>query len=191
MAIDNSTLISSLLPSTYDGDSFYYTELIDRSTNKRNHTGDTNYRLLRSFEHETRDQLLNQMPMIKKLCDTNSLRAYIRLSPRSRKQVAWETAQSLLKHIQEGHYNHARYQYASACGRTRIKSKKLWLYDVDDPQAQNAIDLEPIISPYLVAKIPSRQGYHLIVRPHHVTYRTDISLHKDNPTNLYIPNEAI
>jgi hypothetical protein len=46
---------------------------------------------------------------------------------------------------------------------------------------------------HLRARIPSRKGYHLITWAFDmrtVSVPNGVSLHKDNPTNLYIPDGA-
>jgi hypothetical protein len=47
---------------------------------------------------------------------------------------------------------------------------------------------------HLVAVIPSRKGLHFITRPHKAFENSQsinsIEIHKDNPTNLYIPEGA-
>ncbi len=76
-----------------------------------------------------------------------------------------------------------RHAYASACGRTNVHGKRLWLFDVDEPE--EFVDTIP--PEHVVCRVPSRKGFHVICRPHHATYAVNASLHKDNPTNLYIP----
>jgi hypothetical protein len=67
----------------------------------------------------------------------------------------------------------------------------IWLWDVDYPQRTLHTDKLQAL-PELVAVVPSRKGRHLLTRPfNRASYDLDtIVLHKDNPTNLYIPESA-
>ena len=72
-----------------------------------------------------------------------------------------------------------------------------WVVDLDDCSEVNQEivsfigQLEPIGIDKIVAKIPTKSGFHLITRP----FRLDkfkakfrgIDVHKNNPTVLYIP----
>ena len=66
---------------------------------------------------------------------------------------------------------------------------------VDDAESSDGAELEGPLEGLgvLVAKIPSRAGYHLISKPFNRTLYTkpqEIDLHYDNPTNLYVPGSA-
>ena len=76
--------------------------------------------------------------------------------------------------------------------------EKRWLFDVDEP-AEDAARLGNWLAEnsLLAAVVPSRKGYHLISQPFDVRRNAltsvlppGVSLHKDNPTNLYIPESA-
>lgn len=190
MTIDNSELIAPFMPEADDGDTFLYTELLDR----RQKTGTSNRaRLTRTFFHRSRAEFLEQMPRIRHTCEMLGVRAYTRLSPRSFKKVGRLCIEMSLQHAFEGNWRSMRHAYASACGRV-VPNVKLWLYDVDEP-GEDAERLRAALEKhqFLVAVIPSRKGQHLIARPHDTRDVGDLcyaSLHKDNPTNLYIHETA-
>jgi hypothetical protein len=91
--------------------------------------------------------------------------------------------------------------YNRACGIT-APNEKLWLLDVDAEDAGSRdIEDQLRVRTALIARIPSRRAFHLIVRPldlRLIGYSMpadgyvlpNVQLHKDNPTNLYIPDEA-
>lgn len=202
--LDNSTLIAPFVPEKDDGDTFIYTEMLDRTARK----GNNGKRLLKTFYHRSQEEFWEQWPTIKLLCDMSEVRAYTRLAPRSYEKVANQH----LKMVVEAHVakNHAGVKtlYNRALGTTSPNTK-YWLYDVDvvsDISKQFGLWLTG--DPFgvgktinlLVAEIPSRKGVHYIAKPfnpmdmprvfNEVFQRGEISLHKDNPTNLYIPEGA-
>lgn len=73
---------------------------------------------------------------------------------------------------------------------------KTWILDFDtdiysmDKLKKFLTDLQPIGDKF-VAKIPSKNGFHIISKPFNkMTFNNhypDVEIHKDNPTNLYIP----
>lgn len=184
--VDNHEIVASFIDEKTDGDIFWYTELINRRDNGSNNR----YKILRSFEHHNRAHFLEKWPEIKRLCDANNVRAYTRLTPRSYKAVARTMAKNVLARVLDEQYTGLHGTYASACGRTMIKSRKLWFFDVDKEMLSVYDWLIKTTSKLnvFVYSIPSRQGAHVVVKPHHVTYdHSGITLMKNNPTNLYIP----
>lgn len=193
--VDNTELIAQYIDDKDDGDTFWYTELLDRRTN-----GLSRFKLLRNFEHNSRLHFLQRVDTIRLLCEQTGLRAYTRLSPRSRKKVGHELIAHLFKTVvMDKVYGQAGRAYASTCGKHPIHDRKLWLFDVDIKpgfERSAALEMEQVEhylseNSALVGKIPTKNGWHLIARPHHVNYSHDgIELHKDNPTVLYIPAGA-
>jgi len=191
-AIDNSDQIA-LLMANGDPDAFYYTEILDRS---RRSAGDNRKRVVRSYRHRHGADLLTVMPQIRDLCEATGARAYTRLSPRSHKAVAKELLRLTAEMVVAEQWNSASYLYSRACGRTNIHDRRTWLYDVDEPTGA-ARELGELLcaNGHLLATIPSRKGWHYIARPHDpredAPFMNSVggaaSLHKDNPTNLFIP----
>jgi hypothetical protein len=190
-AVDNSELIAGFMPEVDDGDTFLYTELLDRS--KRT-AGSNRVRVLRTFYHRSRDDFWRRWPVIKELCDQTGVRAYTRLSPRSYAKVGKLFAARVIEHALAGNFNGLAYAYASACGCV-TPNKKLWLLDVDDLASWADFHNDDAFPLTQVAAIPSRKGLHVVVTPFDTkTFMprlpAGVSVHKDNPTNLYIPASA-
>jgi hypothetical protein len=185
-AIDNSELIARFMPETDDGDQFLYTELLDRSKRSR---GSNRVRILRTFFHRSRQDFWNRWPVIKELCEQTGVRAYTRIAPRSYAKVGKLFAQKVVETALAGNFNGMAYLYSSACGSV-TPNEKLWLWDVDDVKHDEYAFLQEFLyeESLYVAHIPSRQGVHLISKPFYVQFELQtISLHKDNPVNLFIP----
>lgn len=188
-SLDNSALIAEFVPEEDDGDKFVYTEMLDRTAKK----GNNNHRLVKSFFHRSRDEFWKQWPTIKELCDLTKTRAYTRLAPRSFKKIGKEYLVLVAEAAAQENWNHMKALYNSACGRSS-PLQKMWLFDVDYPDVDSEIFGKWLDdSDLLLAAIPSRKGLHYISMPfdpRKVAMPNNISLHKDNPTNLYIPEGA-
>lgn len=190
MIIDNHEKVAAFLPEVEDGDTFHYTELVDC----HRETGEgARQRVLKRFFHRSQAHFLEQWETIRRLAELNQVRAYIRLSPRSYRDVGKLFTAKIVHAALEEQWRDMRHMYESACKRV-TPTKKLWLYDIDAPVLSpfQPLERELLRLDVLVTVIPSRTGHHVIVKPHHVTYDPmGATLHKDAPTNLYIPEGAV
>lgn len=198
MAVDNSDLIAPFCPSTDDGDTFIYTEMLDRSKRK----GNNGVRLLKTFYHRSVDEFREQVPTIRKLCDLSAVRACTRLSPRSYAKVGATLTRLVVDAALTANWQGMKSLYSRACGTTS-PNLKLWLWDVDE-RTERTDELAAALQAIgvLQARIPSRRAEHLITIAFDARtlagVRGDgtcpewgaVQLHRDNPTNLYIPDEA-
>ena len=188
-AVDNSEIVASFIDTedADDPDLFWCTELLDRRIQK----GNNRFRLLRTFEHHSREDFLAKMPIIRDLCERNGVRAYIRLSPRSHRAVAQETIKSALDLIFNGQAHAVRGAYGSACGRVAVHHRRVWFYDVDDMSERDTVREYLEKGGWFRAEVPSKSGVHLVCTPHHWQLKgLKSDVQKDNPTNLYIPDGA-
>lgn len=195
--LDNSTLIAAFLPKVYDGDTFIYTEMLDRGQKK----GNNGQRLLKTFYHRTDEEFWEQWPTIKKLCDMSLVRACTRLAPRSYKKVGRTFTRLVVDTAMSENWAGMKSLYNRACGTT-APNEKLWLWDVDVINEHTLNFLVEIIKEHHRSTLPSKKGLHYISTPFDYRMAEDhiqswgaqgknwISLHKDNPTNLYIPDGA-
>ena len=193
--LDNSALIALFCPAQDDGDTFIYTEMLDRGKRK----GNNGNRLVKTFYHRSVEEFWSQWPTIKQLCDLAQVRACTRLAPRSYAKVGATFTRMVVEASLTANWAGMKSLYNRACGTTS-PNQKLWLWDVDEVGVE-AHALEDAMQErgLLVAKIPSRRAYHLISRPFDIGSTVDrngyttamtVQLHKDNPTNLYIPDGA-
>lgn len=193
--IDNSEIVAKFVPEHDDEDTFIYTELLDRSKLKQ---GSNRVRLLRTFYHRSRVGFWEVMPAIRELCEKNGVRAYTRLAPRSMAKVGRLATTLMVEAALVGHWKDMAYIYARACGRV-TPNTKLWLIDVDNVEAWADWHNEEKFPLEFVASIPSKKGLHVIVKPFNIptlfgamppARLLGLDVHKDNPTNLYIPESS-
>lgn len=197
--LDNSTLVAKFCPADADGDTFIYTEMLDRGKKK----GNNGQRLLKTFYHRSVAEFWEQWPTIQKLCDMSLVRACTRLAPRSYKRVGREFTNLVVNAALTDNWAGMKTLYNRACGIVS-PNEKLWLFDVDVVPGVDLLRIEVFgrwltDRGHLRARIPSKKGYHLITRPFNpgewsiTAGNADgfpVDFHKDNPTNLYIPDGA-
>jgi hypothetical protein len=195
--IDNSTLILPFVPEKADGDTFIYTEMLDRGKRK----GNNGHRLVKTFYHRSREEFAEQLPVIRQLCDMTNTRACTRLAPRSYKKVGREFTRLVVESALSDNWAGMKSLYNRACGIVS-PNEKLWLFDVDAIDvASNNLAEKLAADGFIRARIPSKKGEHLITcafdaRNYLIEssygWRVwgEVALHKDNPTNLYIPDGA-
>jgi hypothetical protein len=88
--------------------------------------------------------------------------------------------------------------FNTVCGETHSEKDKKWIIDIDDmfndDQYLDLVnflhDLEPI-GGKVITNLSSKNGFHIITTPFNMQKFKDthptIDVHKNNPTNLYIP----
>jgi hypothetical protein len=72
--LDNTDLVRPFVPPTDDGDTFVYTELLDRTKKK----GNNGVRIVKTFYHRSQADFDRHLPAMKSLCDATKVRAYTR-----------------------------------------------------------------------------------------------------------------
>lgn len=202
--IDNLELIKPLLKFP-DEDSYYFLQLLwrkkDRSFVPFNIGGsNNNSRLLRAYYITSIEKLERDYDEIKAVCDFFKCRAMINLNRRSFKSSSHQMMVRLAQSIQAQNYrNQAMWNNVSGVYNP-VKDKK-WLIDIDgkevSPLMMACINYacEPICKSVEDSKIysliPSKNGVHIITKPFNLkTFKEhypDVDIHKNNPTNLYIP----
>lgn len=201
--INNYEIIKRFMPGEVAGplagDAFLYTELLDRT--KR--VGNNGVRVVKAFYHRSLLDFDRHMAQMIALCDALKVRAYTRLSPRSFKQVGVVFTKMVVEAALTNNHAGMKSLYARACGTTA--HQKTWLFDVDAiSDASNLFGNWLAARELLMGIVPSKKGLHYITRafdlrnwnaeqsPSALTLLgvPDVSLHKDNATNLYIPDEA-
>jgi hypothetical protein len=142
------------------------------------------------------EHLLDRYEEIKSLCNLFNARASIRLNRRSFEKVGFKSLENVANTMQNKEYKHLMKSYDRACGLLNNEKVKKWILDVDCKD-KNIIKITGFIANIeptgnkVLEIIPSKNGFHIITKPFNLeTFKKkylDIEVHKDNPTNLYIP----
>lgn len=193
--IDNIQLILPFLKFE-SKDDFYYLQILQRK--KENPEIGSNSRVIKNYYITSEKYLLDRYDEIKKLCDVFNARAMIRLNKRSFEKVGFKTIANLANTIMNKDYKSLKASYDRACGLGHNDSEKKWILDYDELSLNKISDMLTEIKDFepkgdkMIELIPSKNGYHIITNPFNLEFfnhicNNEIEVHKDNPTNLYIP----
>jgi len=198
--IDNLEQILPLLKFDSDDD-FYYLQILQRK--KENPQLGSNSRVIKNYYIKNTKSLLDRYDEIKMLCDVFHARAMFRLNRRSWERVGFKAMVNIANTMGNREYQFLPKSYDRACGNGHNDPNKTWILDVDvDPDSDIYVKPDWIldfineeclpIGEKGVTVIDSANGWHLITKPFDPRKFKErfptIDIHKDNPTNLYIPD---
>lgn len=200
--INNFSAIRCLLNFSNE-DRFYLLQIFKRRKDNPDMRKDVV--ILDNFYISTMEQFDNIEERVKKICQDNNARAYLRLNRRSFKQVALKTLGRVAKMIEDENYEHVKRAYLSCAGEFHKEEDKTWIIDLDrngesdetyDALINSVIfEVQNLIQETRrddsMIMIPTKNGLHLICRPFNLSkFRNsfpDIDVHKDNPVILFCP----
>lgn len=199
--IDNFEQIKSLLKFDSEQD-FYFLQIIARKKDHKDNPmkklgTNNNSRLIKAYYIFSTEQLDEYKDEIIELCKLFKARAGISLNRRNSRDLSLEMLALLANNIKNNHFNQLSKLYNTICGQHHSEKDKTWILDVDTKDndfVNKVIEDIKTIEPEgdkLIAKIETKNGYHLITRSFNsqkfgMMY-PEVELHKNNPTILYIP----
>lgn len=177
-------------------DDFYYLQIIQRK--KENSGLGSNSRIIKNYYIGSISYLESKYDEIKDICKLFNARAMLRLNKRSYKKVALSTMVNIANSISNNEYSFIKKSYDRACGVCHNDKNKSWILDFDEAVDINnkteVIDFINSLEPFgnkVLIELPTKSGIHLITKPFNLSTFSvkypSISVHKDNPINLYIP----
>lgn len=177
-------------------DDFYYLQIIQRK--KENSGLGSNSRIIKNYYVGSISYLESKYDEIKGICKLFNARAMLRLNKRSYKKVALSTMVNIANSISNNEYSFIKKSYDRACGVCHNDKNKSWILDFDEAVDINnkteVIDFINSLEPFgnkVLIELPTKSGIHLITKPFNLSTFSvkypSISVHKDNPINLYIP----
>lgn len=198
--VNNTEVIRSLLHFRSEDD-FYFLQIIQRKKDHGNgkvNGTNNNSRLIKAYYIKSLEHFDFILPEVTELCKLFEARAGINLNRRSFKKMQLRHMQKVLEQMINGDYNKSHKAYNTVCGSYNDDSDKMWILDIDDKNfdSKELLDHIKLCQPYgdkFIKEIPSKNGYHLIVKPFNTQeFRMKpqfqgIEVHKNNPTNLFIP----
>lgn len=196
--VDNFDVIENILAGkSLTEDNFFLVQCIRRHKDEGNEDMNANNIVVDNFFVADAVDLESKKAKIVRVCELNNARAYIRLNKRSYRKVALQTMALIAETIANNNYQ-IKNSYLSTCGK--FAEEKTFLIDVDYVDVNFDLnEMEECISELLMEarkkavmhKVPTKNGFHLITsgfntEKFRVKYPM-VSIHKDNPTVLYIP----
>lgn len=199
--VDNFRQIEKLLDWRSDDD-FYFLQILQR---KKDHKAgkvngsNNNSRLIKPYFIRNLEHFLFIEPEVKEICNIFNARAGINLNRRSFQRTQLQTMKKILDQFLNKEYHKTHRAFNTVCGMHSNENDKKWILDIDGDVKDRYINdvilyAERECMPEgnkFVAIIPSKNGKHIIMRPFDMNkfkeQFPDIEIHKNNPTNLYIP----
>ncbi|MBU1173190.1 MAG: hypothetical protein KKD44_26800 [Proteobacteria bacterium] len=197
--MDNFHKLPNLL--TFESeDDFYYLQILQRKS-EHPELG-SNSKVIRNYFINSIEYLNSHESEIKAICDTLNARACLRLNKRSYRRVAFKTMVNLANTMANNTFNHCYRVYDKTCGQGHNHKPARWIVDIDTKMNKRELNeivlfidrkCDPIKKEYtkFVTVLDSKKGYHLIMHPFNVMQfkqlYPEIEIHKDNPSNCYIP----
>lgn len=210
--VDNFNKISKIL--TFDSDDhFYFVQILQRKKDDNTVKGTNNTsRTIKTYRIDSIKKLEELKDEMVDLANWFNARVGINLNKRSYEKVAFHTLKKIANQMSNKDYKNVKSAYNSVCGIHDSAVDRIWLIDIDKYEGKSierskfeiikAIQhSQPFDTKKILADIPSKSGCHLITKPFnaHKFYK-DLAenynrtlmyelpeIHKNNPTNLYIP----
>lgn len=202
--INNKELILPLLEFPHK-DSFYFVQILQR---KKDHKGtalggsNNNSRLIKAYYVTSKEKLEVYWEEMVKLAELFNARVSINLNPRSFEKAAFAVLSKIANQMSNKDFYNVRKAYDSVCGIYQDELDKRWIIDIDHKDPEKVGDVVDSITQLhekiknksysILALIPSKAGFHIITNPFNVEefrkmFINEYEIHKNNPTNLYIP----
>lgn len=191
MRVDNLLKIVPFLDFK-SKDDFYYLQILQRK--KENPQLGSNSRVIKNYYITSVKYLADHYEEIKELCIQFNARASIRLNVRSYEKVAYKAMVNIANSMANREFSFIKKSYDRAVGTGHNESKgnSKWILDLDKRYSNEDFkNLKSLIGDSFITQVPSKSGLHLISHPFDARelkeLYPEIEIHKDNPTNLFIP----
>ncbi|MDB4285885.1 hypothetical protein N9933_01125 [bacterium] len=196
--INNYTEIRSLLDPVTPDD-FYHLQLIQRK--KDNPLLGLNSRVIKSYYIDSMEYFDKIKNEVINICNHNNARACINLNKKSYEKVAHRALVNMSNLMSIKEYRYASKVYNRAVDQTTHQGLyKRWVVDIDVNDEFHANSMwsyivglqKNVFENYQpIALLPSKSGFHIISNPFDTTKFREkypmVDIHKNSPTNLYIP----
>lgn len=195
--VDNIELIKPLLEFT-SKDEFYMIEIIRRK--KENPELGSNSRVVQTYYITSVKYLEQHYSEMKAIAEALNARVNIYLDKKSFTKAYSLHLVKMGDLLLSKDMNVVNRMYKKAAVKARIDNNtKSWIVDVDDCPDINGLtpivdalhDIRPVGNK-VITVLPSKSGFHIITKRFDVVsfgkLELNLDIHKNNPTNLYIPN---
>lgn len=185
-------------------DDFYFIEILKRR--KENPDLPKNFIKIKSYYVTSLEELDKLMPEIITICDATNSRGYFYLNSRSFETIAQENLRKLIDVVINKDFMYARKAYDSTCRSFSSKRKQTWIIDFDYEgngcTPKDTLRFDAIVDKatklqregrhkVMIETIPTKNGIHIITHPFNIakfkSVFSNLEIHKDNPTVLYVP----
>lgn len=198
---DNLELIKPLLKFE-SKDDYYFLQILVRKKDRDSLPfkiggSNNNSRLIKSYNVTSIKYLEDRYEEIKAMCGLFKARAMICLNKRSFHSSSHQMLVRLAQSIQSQNYKN-QHSWNNVSSQYHPIKDKTWIIDIDkeDISPKKMEDVVYFMNNQkpegnkIIEKIPSKSGFHYITKPFDLRGFDifNLDVHKNNPTNLYIPD---
>lgn len=163
--INNFELIKSFLTFEEDKSTFYYLQVLQRKKDNPGMSWQTKqryFKFVRSLEEL--EEYVKEATVISNYWNA---RTYISLTPRSLEKLSLEALVELSSRIKNKDYtsNFRIFEKLALLPECTKKEWKLWMIDYDNLDLSRICEFLGSRGIQIKARIPTPQGYHIVVRP--------------------------
>lgn len=192
--LNNFEQIKGLMDFSLEG-TYYFIQCLRRSKDQPEDDSQTsNNIVIKDYYIKSFDYFDKVFPEIQTMCDVFNARAYIRLNRCFWQAAAFETLKSIAEYMGQGNFSNVKAAFSTASGRRCYDPEKKWIIDIDTKEdidySLEEMEKAMPVGNKLLAKIPTPNGYHMIVKPFDKRAwerKYGFDIHKNNPTILYTP----
>ena len=194
--VNNFELIKPLLIFDND-DLFYHAQIIKRK--KENPELGSNNLSVKHYYIKSLSQFERQFSEMQALAKYSNARACINLNRRSFEKLAFLCLKKVTDQILNKDFANVQKAFSRVAGQYSTDPHKKWILDIDQKNysTEEFLLLTNTLSSVkanIIATLPTKNGEHWITSPFNIQafqtlYKGALveSIHKDNPTILYIP----
>ena len=155
-------------------------------------------RLIKAYYIKSIDELFRLKDEMIHFAEYFNARVGINLNKRSFEKTAFNTLKKIAEQMHNKNFKDVRRAWNISCGIHNGIDDKLWIIDIDHKDYKKIKILKNFINNAdgrelykCKALIPSKSGFHLITSGFNtqdfIKVGEKYEIHKNNPTNLYIP----
>lgn len=203
--LNNFEQIKKLL-SFNSADEFYFVQILQRKKDNKDNPNveylgtNNSSRLIKAYYITSIEKLERYEKEMIALANLFNARVGINLNKRSFYKTSFNTLKKIAEQLHNKEFTSVHRSWNTSCGIHNDIEDKIWLLDFDykptNPDWYIDIKgflygLQPICVNKVIDFIPSNNGIHVITKGfdtrEFVKKYPDVEIHKNNPTNLYIP----
>lgn len=203
--INNFEQIKKLL-SFNSADEFYFVQILQRKKDNKDNPNveylgtNNSSRLIKAYYITSIEKLERYEKEMIALANLFNARVGINLNKRSFYKTSFNTLKKIAEQLHNKEFTSVHRSWNTSCGIHNDIEDKIWLLDFDykptNPDWYIDIKgflygLQPICVNKVIDFVPSNNGIHVITKGfdtrEFVKKYPDVEIHKNNPTNLYIP----
>lgn len=199
--VDNFDKIEKMFYFTEASETFFHLQVIRRG--KDHPDLPSANKVIKTYYVQSKEHLNKIKDEVIQLCEMFKARAYINIAGKDFSLLSKLVNFRLSERIYTGDFKKIYKIFNTCAGELKSKATR-WIIDIDNVNDEIPVlqwldryfsrfeEINEDYRPYLCTKIPTKNGFHLIIRSAFNLQEfkesfPNIDVHKNNPTILYIP----